>query len=239
MNARDEHHLHQSRESGGAATAESPALDRTELPLLGMHCAACASRIEKALGQTPGVEEANVNFATSRASVRFDRSRTNPEALREAVQEAGYDALLPPANEPCASASPSDLSQAEDQARETEYAEQRRRFVIAAALTLPVAILAMGGHAIPALAPLLDFLERPWIELALTTPVLFWAGREFFLGAWNAARHRAADMNTLVSVGTLSAYVYSVVVTIAPGVVATAVPDAAQHGHPDAAVPGV
>jgi Cu+-exporting ATPase len=211
---------------------------RVELPLLGMHCAACANRIEKALAQTPGVEGANVNFATARASVRFDPSRTGPEALREAIQEAGYDALLPERNESGSAASPSDLTEAEDKAREAEYAEQRRRFCLAAALTLPVAVLAMGGHLLPSLRPLLDFAARPWIELTLTTPVLFWAGQEFFFGAWNAAKHRAADMNTLVSLGTLAAYVYSVVVTVAPGVVATTVP-AVAHGHSDAAAPGV
>ncbi|HEV7280525.1 MAG TPA: heavy metal translocating P-type ATPase [Pirellulaceae bacterium] len=229
---------HEHHRSASPGAPEPQRSGRAELSLVGMHCAACANRIEKALVQTPGVEEANVNFATSRASVRFDSSRTNTAALRTAVQEAGYDALAPSADDSGAEASPSALSEAEDQARAAEYAEQRRRFWLAAGLTVPVAFLAMGGHVVPALHPILNAWWRPWIELALTTPVLFWAGREFFVGAWNAAKHRAADMNTLVALGTLSAYVYSVVVTIAPGIVQANAHNAV-HGQEDAVVPGV
>ncbi|HEX8832566.1 MAG TPA: copper-translocating P-type ATPase, partial [Abditibacteriaceae bacterium] len=84
------------------------------------------------------------------------------------------------------------------------------------ALAIPVVFLAMGSHLIPALHGVLNAPWRIWVEFALTTPILFWAGREFFTGAWSAARHRAADMNTLVAIGTLAAYAYSVVVTFAP-----------------------
>jgi Cu+-exporting ATPase len=204
------------------AVAGQPAIgERVDLPLLGMHCAACAARIEKKLSKAPGVAEANVNFATARAAVRFDPRQTSPEQLRETVRHAGYDALLPeaPTQENAAGAvngDPTAASQAEGQVREGEYRQQKRRFFIALALTLPVAFLAMAGHLVPAWERALNFPRRPWAELALTTPVLFWAGREFFSGAWNAARHRAADMNTLVALGTLSAYAYSVAVTAVP-----------------------
>lgn len=70
-------------------------VERTDLPLLGMHCAACANRIEKALGRAPGVSQASVNFATARATVRYDSQVTDPESLREVVREAGYDAIAP------------------------------------------------------------------------------------------------------------------------------------------------
>ena len=87
----------------------------------------------------------------------------------------------------------------------------------------------------PVLASWLDQPWRPWVELALATPVLFWAGREFFTGAWNAARHRAADMNTLVAVGTFSAYSYSVVATVAPQwFTATAAASAGEHAMENA-----
>ena len=211
---------------------------RADLPLLGMHCAACANRIEKALGSAPGVAEAGVNFATARATVHYDPQATGPEALREVVRGAGYEALIPDRTaagrgtppDGGGEAAPADVQDAEEQARAAEYERQRRKFIIALVLTVPVALLAMGGHVIPALGPALNFSGRPWVELALTTPVLFWAGREFFTGAWSAARHRAADMNTLVALGTLSAYAYSLVVTVAPHLVTSAATGAAGGG---------
>jgi P-type Cu+ transporter len=202
---------------GIIAVAPNPAV--LDLPILGMHCAACASRIEKALTDTPGVSSAGVNFATARATVAFDPGRTGPEALRKAIRGEGYDAVISqPATE-----SPIDHVA---HAQALEYQATRTRFLIAAALTAPVLILAMGGHVIPALHDAFDFPARPWIELALTTPVLFWAGRGFFVGAWSPARHFAANMDTLVAVGTLAAYVYSAFATLFPHAVTTT-----GHGH--------
>ncbi len=177
---------------------------RADMPVIGMHCAACAARIEGALGDTPGVARAAVNFATGRATVEYDPAATGPDQLRDAVREAGYDAVLP--------APDGHHMDGEQAARDAEFRATRLKFVVAAGLTLPGAVVAMGGHLIPAL----DFPGRAWAELALATPVLFWAGREFFTGAWAAARHRAADMNTLVAIGTFSAYAYSVVATVFP-----------------------
>ena len=212
-----------------------------DLPLLGMHCSACAVRIEKALSKAAGVEDANVNFATTRATVRYDPAQTDPQKLREVVQKAGYDAIVavpPPAQQgahhhggatqPHLAAQ--SLSDAENAAREAEYREQKNRFLVALLLTIPVAIVAMGGHLSPALERLFNFRGRAWMELLFTTPVLFWAGREFFRGAWSAARHRAADMNTLVALGTLAAYLYSLVATFAPGLLAVTSEGHAGHG---------
>ena len=191
-------------------TATRPSANATlDLPVVGMHCAACANRIEKALSETPGVAQAGVNFATARATVHYDPTQTTPEALRDAVRGQGYDAVLP-----ARGAGAQDADDAAARAEAAEYRAIRTRFILAAVLTVPVLVLEMGRHIIPALKGAFDFPARPWIELALTTPVLFWAGRDFFLGAWAAARHRAADMNTLVAVGTLSAYLYSLAVTI-------------------------
>ena len=190
----------------------APTPDATiDMPVVGMHCAACANRIERALGDTPGVKEAGVNFATARATVKFDPRSVTPHDLRAAVQGQGYDALLPEPGD-----GQNGVEDAATQAREAEYQRARVRFLVAAALTVPVLILAMGGHLIPSLKETFDFPARPWVELLLTTPVLFWAGWDFIAGAWRAARHRAADMNTLVAVGTLSAYLYSLAATIAP-----------------------
>jgi Cu+-exporting ATPase len=205
-----------------SATAAPAALavaattaQRCELPLVGMHCASCAGRIEKALGSALGVITANVNFATSRATVQYDPKATGVEKLSQVVRDLGYDVIA--AEQGGNSAGTEDPQAAEVKVREAEYRQQKVRFLIALALTIPVAVLAMAGHLVPALEDMMNFPGRVWLELALTTPVLFWAGRGFYTGAWAAARHRSADMNTLVSLGTLSAYFYSVVATVAPG----------------------
>jgi P-type Cu+ transporter len=197
---------------------ETPQTQRVDLPLLGMHCAACANRIEKALGKAEGVESCSVNFATTRATIHYDAAQTTPAALREVVQKAGYDAIVAetPAIEYSYDRDPAQTEDAELQARESEYRSQKTKFFLSLALTIPVAALAMGAHFVPAWKPTLDQPWRLWVEMLLTIPVLFWAGREFFAGAWISARHRAADMNTLVAIGTLSAFLYSVVATVAP-----------------------
>jgi Cu+-exporting ATPase len=201
---------------------------RCELPLVGMHCASCAGRIEKALGSAPGVVTANVNFATSRATVQFDPKATGVEKLSQVVRDLGYDVIAAGQGEK--SAGMEDQQAAEVKVREAEYRQQKIRFLVALSLTIPVAVLAMAGHLVPALEDVMDFPGRVWLELALTTPVLFWAGRGFYTGAWAAARHRSADMNTLVSLGTLSAYLYSVVVTVAPGRLSVGAGQHASHG---------
>ncbi|ABL01231.1 heavy metal translocating P-type ATPase [Pelobacter propionicus] len=197
-----------------AQSVTAAIAERCELPLVGMHCASCAGRIEKVLGSAPGVFSSNVNFATSRATVQYDPQATNIESLSQVVRDLGYDVIVPkPGGEHAAT---EDMQEEEGQVRRAEYGRQKVRFIVALILTVPIAVLAMAGHLVPALEDLLNFPGRAWMELALTTPVLFWAGREFFSGAWSAARHRVADMNTLVSLGTLSAYLFSVVATVAP-----------------------
>jgi len=192
------------------AAAQSGNMKQADLPLLGMHCAACANRIEKALKKTPGVVEANVNYATMRASVRYDPGVVDLNALAGAVRNAGYDVVLPGSG----ANNGKQADSLEAKAREEEYERQLGRFRFALALAIPVGILAMTGHIFPPLERFMNFSWRPWLEMILTTSVLFHAGSEFFSGAWKAARHRAADMNTLVALGTLAAYVYSVAVTI-------------------------
>jgi Cu+-exporting ATPase len=206
-----------------AATSPTEELpgERCDLPIIGMHCAACATRVEKALNKAPGVQQAGVNYATARATVHYDPQTTNIQQLRDVVKKSGYDAIVAAPqstleHEHGTTDESESVQELESQAREKEYQRQKRQFSIALALTIPVAFLAMAGHMIPALEPLVNFRGRNWVELLLTTPVLFWAGREFFVGAWTSAKHRAADMNTLISVGTFAAYAYSVVATIAP-----------------------
>ncbi|MEN3334634.1 MAG: P-type Cu+ transporter [Blastocatellia bacterium] len=180
---------------------------QADLSITGMSCAACAHHIEQSLSATAGVRRANVNFATLRAAVEYDPATTDVPHLVEAVKEAGYRAS------DIAEAEFADEADAERAAREKEYNEARRKFWVAAWLSLPVLLIAMSHGRIAAL----NFAGAEWLQLVLTTPVVFYSGWPFYRGAWAALRHRLADMNTLIAVGTGAAYLYSLAATIAPG----------------------
>ncbi len=182
--------------------------ERIDLPITGMSCAACAARIQKVLGQTPGVREANVNFATARATVEYDPQQITVKDLAETVHDAGYEVLV--------TSQPEENPDAEQTARQAEYQGLKARFWIAAALSLPVLVIAMSHGKIS----LFNVPWINWLELALTTPVVVYCGSQFFRGAWSSFRHRAADMNTLIALGTGAAYVYSLAATVAPSLFA-------------------
>lgn len=179
--------------------------ERVDLPITGMTCAACARRIERKLTKAPGVKSAGVNFATSRATVEYDPQATGRRELVEAIKEVGYGTVESSGDEA--------IEDAEQLARAAEYKDVRRKFWVAAILSFPVLVMAMSHGRIS----WLDFPAANWIQLVLTTPVVFYSGLQFYRGAWAAFRHRAADMNTLIALGTGTAYLYSVAATIAPG----------------------
>jgi Cu+-exporting ATPase len=206
-------------------TAETPPPSaptpeaRIELGLEGMSCAACAARIEKALGQVPGVTRASVNFATARASVTLDGAGRSapPEALVAAVEEAGYGArLITGGHQPGGAASAADAPEPADReraAREAHLRMQRRALILAAGLSLPVAVLSN----LPMLGALHESFALNLLLLALTTPVQFVAGWQFLRNATKALRHGFANMDVLVAMGTLAAFAYSAVATFAGG----------------------
>ncbi len=183
-----------------SATA-TKEVERIDLPVTGMTCAACAARIERSLAKAEGVEEASVNLATERAMVRFDPSVTAIDKIVETIRDAGYDAIIPA---PVKSISGEDE---QSRIRREEYDKLQRKFWIALVLAIPVLVIAMSHGRIAAL----DFPGARWIQLYLTTPIVFYCGAQFYRGAWAALRHRAADMNTLIAIGTGSAYLYSIV----------------------------
>ncbi len=196
------------------ARAEEGNLERCDLTITGMHCAACVGRVEQALKRVPGVQDATVNLLAERAAVRYDAQQTQVQELLDAVEMAGYDASFVDRD---SFGSDSSGGSAQAKSRATESEELRRRFVISLTLTIPVLVLGMGPHI--GLLPM-RWMHASWwrvVQLALTTPVLFWAGAGFFRGAWAALRQRASDMNTLIAVGTSAAYGYSLLVTVAPG----------------------
>jgi Cu+-exporting ATPase len=168
----------------------APQQRQLELPIAGMTCASCAVRIEKKLNKLEGVE-ATVNFATERATVAFDPAQASPQALVEVVEQAGYHAALPAA------------AAAEEARPADPTRDLRRRLVISAALSLPVVAASM----IPALQ--FDFWQ--WLALQLATPVVLWGAWPFHRAAALNLRHGTATMDTLISVGVLAAWAWSVV----------------------------
>ena len=164
--------------------------ERLQLEIEGMTCASCAARIERKLNRLDGVEAA-VNYATEAASVSFDPGRVSPDELVRAVESAGYRAFLPAA-----------------EGREGDAAGPLLlRLAVAAALTAPLALFAM--------VPPFQFGGWEWLALALASPVVFWSGWTFHRAAAVNARHLAATMDTLISVGTLAAWAWSAVVLVA------------------------
>ncbi len=176
------------------ATAPEPR--RLELPIGGMTCASCAARVEKRLNRIEGVE-ASVNYATETASVDFDPARVAPEALVDAVAQAGYRAQLPAVPGAAATGEPGEDGEAD------ESADLRRRLLVSAALTVPVALLSM--------VPALQFDNWQWLALMLATPVVLWGAWPFHRAAWVNLRHGAATMDTLISLGVLAAWGWSLV----------------------------
>lgn len=171
---------------------DTPALTSYELEIGGMTCASCANRIEKKLNRMDGVE-ASVNYATEKAKV-FVPEGYDPQLLIVEVEKTGYTAALPA---PPEQAAPADGGEEPDH----ELSDLWRRLVGSAVLAVPVILMAM--------VPALQFTYWQWASLALAAPVILWAAFPFHKAAWTNLRHGAATMDTLVSVGTLSAFLWS------------------------------
>jgi P-type Cu+ transporter len=165
-------------------------VDHVELPITGMTCASCANRIERKLNKLDGVT-ASVNYATEKATVDYDPAAVDPRELIVAVEAAGYQAVLPSA-EPSGSAAAADVD---------ETAPLRQRLLVSLALTLPVLLLAM-------VAPL-QFDNWQWLTLTLAAPVVVWGAWPFHRAAWTNLKHATATMDTLISVGVLAAFGWS------------------------------
>jgi Cu+-exporting ATPase len=200
--------------------------DQVELPITGMTCASCVSRVAKALNKVPGVLSAEVNLATERATVRFTPTTSRAE-LQAAVEAAGYGVILPTDN----AAADEDV---EATARARELAAKRQKLIVAAIFTLPLFVLAMardfglidpwliGAGALmmqqmpgASMAEMMAHISARddllnWLFLLLATPVQFYSGRDFYVGAWKALKARTANMDSLVAMGTSAAYFYSV-----------------------------
>ncbi|MFO0808392.1 MAG: heavy metal translocating P-type ATPase [Gemmataceae bacterium] len=221
------------------STEPASAATRATLTVTGMSCAACQSHVQDALRQRPGVRAANVNLMTHEATLEFDPSICSLDELVATVVEAGYSASV------SAEPSPGIDEQAErDRAQRAEYVELRRKAILSLmaagiAMLVSMPLMAADGHSARhgpsdplmdwAMRTLSPYLKRgaPWLYavepqilsyglLILTIAVMAWAGRHFYVRAWSSFRHHAADMNTLVAVGTGSAFLFSAAATLAP-----------------------
>ena len=185
-----------------AATARADfVLDDSARP------AGSAQPLEQHLRGLRGVVDASFNLATMTVQVEYLPGAADPSAVRREIEGFGYRVrVVPGAGGDAAAAG------AEDDARLAEYRDLRRKFWISALLSLPVLVIAMSHGRIA-------LFNRPWInwvQLALATPVVVYGGAQFYRGAWASFRHRAADMNTLIALGTGAAYLYSIAATVAP-----------------------
>ncbi len=199
-------------------TTTPDTLERLRFGVRGMTCASCVRRVEKALGSVEGVSAAAVNLATEQATVEIAGAPDLP-ALRAAVDRAGYDLVLPNADED---------DDAQRDSIDRERREEERRLRVRMTFALAVAAITMGWMLLRHGGMTLG-LEIGWVQdvplhvanplqFAITLPVQVWAGATFYRGAWKAARHGTTDMNTLIAVGTSAAFLYSTVATFAPQV---------------------
>jgi Cu+-exporting ATPase len=221
--------------------ATKASAEKVVIPVTGMTCAACQGRVQRTLSKTPGVVDASVNLMMGNATVSFDPAAISPDALVATIQKTGYGAELP---KPDVSAF--EEQEARDRAQEHEFRELRTKALVSGvvgviAMTVSMPLMA-GDHAAghggvvadpfmrwamqsltPALRGVAPWLYAiptaalSWVLLVVTLGVMAWAGRHFYTRAWAAFRHHAADMNTLVAVGTAAAFAYSAVATVAPG----------------------
>lgn len=224
----------------GTATPHPVPTRAVTINVEGMTCASCSGRVQQALERAEGVTAASVNLMLKNATVQYDPVETSPSHLAELIHDAGYGATLPPPEQTAF-----EEQEARDAAQAAEFVELRGKAIvsglagiIAMVLSMPLMVPAIAGHghgevadpfmrwamqtltpALSAVAPWLYAIPRAalaWGLLVLTAVVMVWAGRHFYTRAWAALRHHAADMNTLIAVGTGAAFLYSVLATAVP-----------------------
>ena len=188
----------------------------TRIPIKGMHCSSCVIRIELALQLTPGVVSARANLGPNAVDIEYQPESTDFTSIRKTIESAGYriaEAKVEPTSE---------VLDPAEAANEEEYRTLMRKFWFAAAISIPVMALSYPD-LIPGLRewmPMGSGTRRiVWALLGvLSFPVLVWAGSQFFTGMWDALKHRAANMHTLIAIGISAAFLYSIVAVAWPGI---------------------
>src|ERR1043165_5945834 len=215
------------------------------IPVSGMTCAACQARVQRAIERVPGVHDAVVNLLMENATVDFDPAATSPDVMVDAIRATGYGAELPSPE-----VNAIEQQEALDAAQAEEFRALRNRAVIsggaavvAMVLSMPLMMAHQHTTGVAAIDPLMRWvntalspaLERwaPWLFalppaviswslFAMTLAIMAWAGRQFYVKAWNGLAHGGMDMNTLIAVGTGAAFLYSTVATVLPSLFTSA-----------------
>ena len=167
----------------------------------GMHCASCVRVTERALKKTPGVKDAVVNLATAKATVTYDSDSCTPEQMAESIAKTGYTL---------------ELEEKSERTIQEEKKKELRNLRNKVSVSLGLGLLILWGSFPGLMQTAPDILKNFWIQLLLASPVQFWAGFGFYRATIPALKHRTANMDTLVALGTTVAYLYSAVVTIFP-----------------------
>ncbi|WP_339202756.1 heavy metal translocating P-type ATPase [Paenibacillus sp. FSL K6-3182] len=180
----------------------STAKESVDLQLVGMTCAACALKIEKALNKLPGITNATVNFAIETAHVEFNPSDVTLSDMQKRVEKLGYKAV------------PKQEVGDPAEHRQKEIKQQKRKLLISAILSLPLLWSMVTHFSFTSWIWMPEIFMNPWFQLALATPVQFYVGKHFYVGAYKALRNKSANMDVLVALGTSAAYFYSLYLTI-------------------------
>ena len=177
---------------------------KKSFPIKGMHCASCVRVTERALKKTPGVKDAVVNLATAKATITYDTDTCTPEQMAGSIAKTGYTLELEDKNE-----------EVQKKEKQKELANLRTKVIF----SLVVGALILWGSFPGLMNTAPEILKNFFVQLLLATPIQFWAGLEFYRATIPALKHRTANMDTLVALGTTVAYFYSVFVTFFPQVV--------------------
>ncbi|HEY4430985.1 MAG TPA: heavy metal translocating P-type ATPase [Paenibacillus sp.] len=180
----------------------STAKEAVDLQLAGMTCAACALKIEKTLNKLPGVSTANVNFAMETAHVEYNPVEVSVSDMQKRVEKLGYKAV-------------SKQEQGDPaEKRQQDLSKQKRKLLISAILSFPLLWAMVSHFSFTSWIWLPDLFMNPWFQLIMATPVQFYIGKQFYIGAYKALRNGSANMDVLVSLGTSAAFFYSLYLTI-------------------------
>lgn len=177
--------------------------EKVELNIIGMTCAACATRIEKGLNKIEGVTKANVNLALESATVEYNPSQTGLNDMLQRVEKLGYKATLKD-------------DQKEDlvDMKAKELETQQGKFLFSLILSVPLLWAMVSHFSFTSFIYLPDMFMNPWVQLTLATPIQFIVGKQFYVGAFKALRNKSANMDVLVALGTSAAYFYSLYLSI-------------------------
>ncbi|MDR6724722.1 Cu+-exporting ATPase [Paenibacillus amylolyticus] len=201
--------------------------ESVDLDITGMTCAACSARIEKGLSRLPGVSRANVNLALETGHVEFTAGALKASDITAKIRQLGYGAELQQTGEETSSA------------RERELQRKKWKWMISAALSIPLLWAMVGHFSFTSWIWVPDLFMNPWFQLLLATPVQFVIGWQFYVGAYKALRSGSANMDVLVALGTSAAFFYSLYLTLSSGYLPATTMDHGAMGTSTAAMPAV